>query len=180
MIAEATKKVEARENLSRSEANAAMEELLSGRVSDSQIVALLAALRTKGETVEELVGFATAMRHHAQPIFDSSRAPQGMLVDTCGTGGDAKGTFNISTAAAFVVAGAGVPLAKHGNRSFSSKCGSADGFRALGGELDTPPQRLGAAIEKGGIGFLFAPAGATPRRHATAARRIEGHPQRSA
>src|SRR2546422_5543469 len=82
MIAEATKKVEARENLSRSEANAAMEELLSGRVSDSQIVALLAALRIKGETVEELVGFATAMRHHAQPIFDSSRAPQGMLVDT--------------------------------------------------------------------------------------------------
>src|SRR2546422_572601 len=90
MIAEATKKVEARENLSLWEANAAMEELLSGRVSDSQIVALLAALRTKGETVEELVGFATAMRNHAQPIFDSSRAPQGMLVDTCGTREESK------------------------------------------------------------------------------------------
>src|SRR5207244_11659798 len=124
MIAEAAKKVEARENLSRSEANAAMEELLSGRVSDSQIVALLAALRAKGETVEELVGFATAMRHHAQPIFDSSRAPQGMLVDTCGTGGDAKGTFNISTAAAFVVDGAGVRVAEHGTGSFRSECGT--------------------------------------------------------
>src|SRR2546428_4307897 len=146
MIAEATKKVEARENLSRSEANAAMEELLSGRVSDSQIVALLAALRTKGETVEELVGFATAMRHHAQPIFDSSRAPQGMLVDTCGTGGDAKGTFNISSAAAFVVAGAGVRVAKHGNRSFSSKGGSAGGVGTARGEARTPPPRIGAAV----------------------------------
>ncbi len=174
MIAEATKKVEARENLSRSEANAAMEELLSGRVSDSQIVALLAALRTKGETVEELVGFATAMRHHAQPIFDSSRAPQGMLVDTCGTGGDAQGTFNISSAAAFVVAGAGVRVAKHGNRSFSSRCGSADVFEALGVNLDTPPQRIGAAIEQVGIGFLFAPAVHTAMRHATAARRQLG------
>src|SRR3989442_15590614 len=139
MIAEATKKVEARENLSRSEANAAMEELLSGRVSDSQIVALLAALRTKGETVEELAGFATAMRHHAQPIFDSSRAPQGMLVDTCVTGGDAKGTFNISTAAAFVVAGAGGGVAKHGNPSFSAKCGSAEGFERPRVNHHTPP-----------------------------------------
>src|SRR5438128_11708271 len=104
MIAEATKKVEARENLSLWEANAAMEELLSGRVSDSQIVSLLAALRAKGETVEDLVGFATAMRHHAQPIFDFSRASQGMLVVTCSNGGDAKATCNISTAAASVLA----------------------------------------------------------------------------
>src|SRR2546427_3404828 len=157
MIAEATKKVEARENLSRSEANAAMEELLSGRVSDSQIVALLAALRTKGETVEELVGFATAMRHHAQPIFDSSRAPQGMLVDTCGTGGDARGTFNISTATAFVVAGAGVPVAKHGNRSVSSLCGSADVVEALGIRIDLAPEAVARCIDEVGIGFLYAP-----------------------
>jgi len=174
MIAEAIQKVEARENLSRSEANAAMEELLSGRATDSQIVALLAAFRTKGETVEELVGFATVMRRHAQPVFDSGRTPQGMLVDTCGTGGDAKGTFNISTAAAFVVAGAGVRVAKHGNRSFSSKCGSADVFEALGVNLNTPPQRAGAAIEQVGIGFLFAPAVHTAMRHATAARRQLG------
>src|SRR5882762_6365087 len=165
MIAEATKKVEARENLSRSEANAAMEELLSGRVSDSQIVALLAALRIKGETVEELVGFATAMRHHAQPIFDSSRAPQGMLVDTCGTGGDAKGTFNISTAAAFVVAGAGVRVAKHGNRSFSSKCGSADVFEALGVNINLPAPRLAECLQNSGMVFLFAQAVHSATKH---------------
>jgi len=174
MIVEVIKKVEARENLTRREAEAAMEELLSGRASDAQIAGLLAALRTKGETVDELVGFAVAMRRHAQPIFDSGRAPQGILVDTCGTGGDASGTFNISTAAAFVVAGAGVRVAKHGNRSISSKCGSADVVETLGVNLEAPAERVGAAIEQVGIGFLFAPAVHTAMRHAMGARRQLG------
>jgi anthranilate phosphoribosyltransferase len=174
MIVEVIKKVEARESLTRREAEAAMEELLSGRASDAQIVGLLAALRTKGETVDELVGFAVAMRRHAQPIFDSGRAPQGILVDTCGTGGDASGTFNVSTAAAFVVAGAGARVAKHGNRSISSKCGSADVLEALGVNLGAPAERAGAAIEQVGIGFLFAPAVHTAMRHAMAARRQLG------
>ena len=174
MLVEAIGKVEAGKSLARHEAEGAMEELLSGRASDAQIVNLLAALRAKGETVEELVGFAVAMRRHAQPVFDSGRRPDGMLVDTCGTGGDAKGTFNISTAAAFVVAGAGVRVAKHGNRSFSSNCGSADVLEALGLPLDVPPGRIAAAIEQVGIGFLFAPVVHTAMRHAAAARRQLG------
>ncbi len=173
-LVEATRKVEAGENLSRREAEAAMEELLSGRASDAEILGLLAALRSKGETVEELVGFATAMRRHAEPIFNSGHRPAQALVDTCGTGGDASGTFNVSTAAAFVVAGAGVRVAKHGNRSFSSRCGSADVLEALGANLTLPPERIGAAIEQVGIGFLFAPAVHTAMRHAVAARRQLG------
>ena len=174
MLTEAIRKVEAGQNLTRREAEAAMEELLTGRAGDAQIVSLLAALRAKGETVDELVGFATAMRRHAQPVFDSGRRPDGALVDTCGTGGDAKGTFNVSTAAAFVVAGAGVRVAKHGNRSFSSRCGSADVLEALGVNLEVPPERVGAAIEQVGIGFLFAPAVHTAMKHAAAARRQLG------
>ncbi len=126
------KKVEAGSDLSRQESEAAMEEILSGRAKEDSIVALLAALRAKGETVGELVGFARAMRSHATPVFDDASRPDELLVDTCGTGGDASGTFNISTAAAFVAAGAGVHVAKHGNRSISSKCGSADVLEALG------------------------------------------------
>ncbi len=174
MIIEVLGKLEARADLSRAEAEAVMEELLSGQASDTQIVGLLAGLRSKGETVEELVGFATAMRRHAEPVFDSGRQPPEMLVDTCGTGGDASGTFNVSTAAAFVVAGAGVRVAKHGNRATSSKCGSADVLEALGVKLDVPPQRAGAAIEQVGIGFLFAPALHRAMRHAMAARRQLG------
>jgi anthranilate phosphoribosyltransferase len=174
MLVEAIRKAEARENLTRPEAEAAMEELLSGRAGDAQIVSLLAALRAKGETVAELVGFATAMRRHAQPVFCSGRRPNGKLVDTCGTGGDAKGTFNISTAAAFVVAGAGARVAKHGNRSFSSKCGSADVIEALGVHLEVTPERVGTAIEQVGIGFLYAPRVHTAMHHAAAARRQLG------
>jgi anthranilate phosphoribosyltransferase len=176
MLSENTGRVAAGEDLSRVEAEAAMEELLSGRASDDEIAGLLAALRAKGPTVEELVGFARAMRRHAQPIFPDGRRPAGALVDTCGTGGDAAGTFNISTAAAFVVAGAGVRVAKHGNRSFSSKCGSADVLEVLGLNLALPAERIGAAIEHVGIGFLFAPAVHTAMRHAMAARRkLGGH-----
>ena len=172
MIVEALEKIVAGEDLARSEAQAAMEEILAGRATDAQIAGLLTALRMKGETVEELVGFATAMRQHARPIFPPGQRPQGwMLVDTCGTGGDASGTFNVSTAAAFVVAGAGVCVAKHGNRSISSRCGSADVLEALGINLLLRPERVGEAIEQVGIGFLFAPVLHTAMQHAMKARR---------
>jgi anthranilate phosphoribosyltransferase len=167
-------KIEAGSDLSRTEAESAMEEILSGRALEDSIVALLSALRTKGETVAELVGFARAMRRHATPIFLNATRPDELLVDTCGTGGDASGTFNISTAAAFVAAGARVRVAKHGNRSISSKCGSADVLEALGISLDVPPERIGAAIREIGIGFLFAPAMHTAMRHAMPARRRLG------
>jgi anthranilate phosphoribosyltransferase len=158
------------QDLSCSDADEVMEEILSGQATDSQIVTLLAALRAKGETVEELVGFATAMRRHAAPVFPDPRAVP-LLVDTCGTGGDGSGTFNISTCAAFVVAGAGARVAKHGNRSISSRCGSADLLEALGVHLDLPPQRMGQAVERIGIGFFFAPAVHTAMKHAVNARR---------
>jgi anthranilate phosphoribosyltransferase len=159
-------------DLSRREAEAAMEEILSGRAGDTEIAAFLTALRFKGETVDELVGFAMAMRRHATPIFSAGHArPDGALVDTCGTGGDASGTFNVSTAAAFVVSGAGVRVAKHGNRSISSRCGSADVLEQLGARIDLPPERVARSIEEVGIGFLFAPAVHAATRHAMAARR---------
>jgi len=172
MIHEALQKIVAGEDLSRVEAEAAMEQILIGGSSDAQIAGLLTALRMKGETVDELVGFATAMRRHASPIFSgSSSLAVEALVDTCGTGGDASGTFNVSTAAAFVVAGAGVRVAKHGNRSISSRCGSADVLEHLGVKIDMAPDRVGRSIEEVGIGFLFAPAMHTATRHAMPARR---------
>jgi anthranilate phosphoribosyltransferase len=174
MMQSLIKKVEAGTDLSRQEAEIAMEEILSGRSNEEPIVALLAALRAKGETVGELVGFAHAMRRHATPVFADGSRPNELLVDTCGTGGDSSGTFNISTAAAFVAAGAGVHIAKHGNRSISSKCGSADVLEALGVSLDVPPERVGAAIREIGIGFLYAPALHTAMRHAMPARRRLG------
>jgi len=172
MIVEALAKLVRDEDLTRPEAEAAMEDILAGRATDAQIAGLLTALRIKGETVDELVGFATAMRRHARPIStNSAGGPAAMLVDTCGTGGDARGTFNVSTAAAFVVAGAGVRVAKHGNRSISSRCGSADVLEALGVNLQFPVERVGDAIEKVGIGFLFAPEVHTAMKHAMRARR---------
>jgi anthranilate phosphoribosyltransferase len=168
------KKVESGSDLSRQEAELAMEEILSGRSDEETIVAFLTVLRAKGETVGELVGFARAMRRHATPVFPDGMRPDDLLVDTCGTGGDSSGTFNISTAAAFVAAGAGVRIAKHGNRSISSKCGSADVLEALGVSLEVSPERVGAAIREIGIGFLFAPALHTAMRHANPARRRLG------
>jgi anthranilate phosphoribosyltransferase len=168
------KKVESGSDLSRQEAELAMEEILSGRSDEETIVSFLTALRAKGETVAELVGFARAMRRHSTPVFADGSRPDALLVDTCGTGGDSSGTFNISTAAAFVAAGAGVHIAKHGNRSISSKCGSADVLEALGVSLDVPPESVGVAIHKIGIGFLFAPALHTAMRHAMPARRRLG------
>ena len=172
MLNPALEKIAVGKHLSRSEADAAMEEILSGRASHEQIVSLLSTLKTNGETVDELVGFATAMRRHAPPIFPPNHAhADEALVDTCGTGGDASGTFNISTVVAFIVAGAGVRIAKHGNRSISSRCGSADVLEQLGVEIDLPPESIARCIENVGIGFLFAPAIHTATRHAAAARR---------
>src|SRR5437868_8211702 len=156
MIAEYLSKVEGGSDLSAHEAEAVMDELLEGHLAQEQIVALLISLRTKGEAVEELVGFARAMRRRVN--HGGAQAQISPLVDTCGTGGDGGGTFNVSTAAALVVAGAGVRVAKHGNRSFSSRCGSADVLEALGVKIDIEPKRALAAIEKVGIGFLFAPS----------------------
>ncbi|MCL6482137.1 MAG: anthranilate phosphoribosyltransferase [Firmicutes bacterium] len=171
MLTEALEAVAAGQNLTPATAEAVMEEILSGRASDAQIAGLLVALRMKGETVDELVGFARAMRRQAAPVFPAGvRAPE-MMVDTCGTGGDACGTFNVSTAAAFVVAGAGVPVAKHGNRSISSRCGSADVLEALGVTLELAPEHAGEAIARIGIGFLFAPLVHRAMRHAMRARR---------
>jgi anthranilate phosphoribosyltransferase len=172
MIEEAVEKAAAGEDLSRKEAERAMEQILSGGADTPQIAALLMALHNKVETVEELVGFASAMRRHATPIFPHGRSfAQESLVDTCGTGGDARGTFNISTASAFVVAGAGVRVAKHGNRSISSRCGSADVLEQLGVRIDMPPERVAQAIEQVGVGFLFAPAVHSATRHAMPARK---------
>lgn len=152
MIQEALARVVRRENLSRAEAASVMRILMTGEATPSQVGALLTALSMKGETVEEITGFAETMRALATPIPTNTRP----LVDTCGTGGDHCGTFNISTTAAFVVAGAGVAVAKHGNRSASSLCGSADVLEALGLNLDLGPAEVGRCIDTVGIGFLFA------------------------
>jgi anthranilate phosphoribosyltransferase len=170
------KQVEERRDLSRAEAESAMEDLLAGHMAEDDIVRLLAALREKGETAEEIVGFASAMRRRAAQAFPAGHPVPAGIVDTCGTGGGTPGTFNISTAAAFVAAGAGVRVAKHGNRSYSSKSGSADVLEALGVRVELPIERAGAAIEKIGIGFLFAQVAHTSMRHAAGARkRIGGH-----
>jgi anthranilate phosphoribosyltransferase len=172
MIDDAIEKILAGSSLTRTEAEAAMELILSGSANNTQIAGLLTALSAKGETVDELVGFATSMRRHVAVVFPrGERPPNEMLVDTCGTGGDARGTFNISTAVAFVVAGAGVRVAKHGNRSISSRCGSADVLEQLGVRIDLPPERVGRSIDEVGIGFLFAPAMHQATRHAMLVRR---------
>jgi len=167
-----------RQSLSREEARAVMSEVLSGQCTDAQIAALLVALHMKGETVEEIVGFAEAIRAAAAPLnlhpgsaLDVSGTGRDALVDTCGTGGDASGTFNISTATAFVVAGAGVRVAKHGNRSVTSKCGSADVMEALGVNIGLPSARLAECLQEVGITFLFAPALHSATKHVQTARR---------
>jgi anthranilate phosphoribosyltransferase len=153
-----------RRNLAEGEAREAMEGILAGEVSAPQIAAFLTALRMKGETVEELVGFARAMRHMAVRLDPGLNGEA--LIDTCGTGGDGQSTFNISTIAAFVVAGAGVRVAKHGNRSISSQCGSADLLESLGIAVSLPPEQVARAIREIGIGFLFAPSIHTAMKHA--------------
>lgn len=154
------------DHLSRQQAAEVMTEIMGGNATPAQIGALLVALRMKGESVDEITGFAETMRKFATRI-PTTRSP---LVDTCGTGGDRSGTFNISTTAAFVVAGAGLAVAKHGNRSASSKCGSADVLEKLGVNIDATPEVVGRCIDEVGIGFLFARALHGAMKHVAAPR----------
>ena len=159
-----------RTDLSESQMAEMMSEVFDGKTTDAQVGAMMAALATKGETVEELAGAARAMRKKAHRI----QAATMPVVDTCGTGGDGLKTFNISTTTAFVVAGAGVTVAKHGNRSVSSKCGSADVLERLGVKLDTDPEVVEEAVQEIGIGFLYAPLYHSAMRHAGKARQEVG------
>lgn len=154
MIKEALKKVSAKIDLTRAEAAALLEDIIDGEVTDAQIAALLMALAMKGETKDELVGFAEVMRRRAVRVTTKHQ----LFVDTAGTGGDGRGTFNISTAAAFVIAGAGIPVAKHGNRSVSSQSGSADILGALGVRITLDAEMATQCLDEIGICFMFAPA----------------------
>ena len=153
-------KVAAGDSLSQEEAAEAFDLVMSGVATPAQIGALVMGLRVRGETVEEIAGAARAMRAKVLTV----RAPEG-AIDTCGTGGDGKGTFNISTCAAFVVAGAGVPVAKHGNRAISSRSGSADVLKELGVNIEASPGTISRCIAECGLGFMFAPAHHAAMRH---------------
>ncbi len=154
-----------RRDLSMDQAREAMYRIMSGEFSDLQIAGFLVALRSKGETSSEIAGFAQAMREKMIKVPITVEA-----IDVCGTGGDAKGTFNISTAASFVVAGGGVPVAKHGNRSITSKSGSADVLSALGVDITKPPEEVARAVDTIGIGFMFAPSLHPAMKHVMPAR----------
>src|SRR5437773_853928 len=167
-------RVETGRALTRGDAESLMEELLSGRLGTPEIVRLLEALNRRPVQAQELAGFAQVMRRHATRVFADGDARPTNMVDTCGTGGDASGTFNISTAAAIVAAAAGARVAKHGNRAASSQSGSADVLEALGVRIDLPFERYGRAIREIRIGFLFAQAAHTATRHAMPARKQIG------
>jgi anthranilate phosphoribosyltransferase len=156
--------------LNETQAEETMAVILEGSSTSAQIAGFVTALRMKGESASELTGFARAMRHFAQP-FETGLPADESLLDTCGTGGDGPSTFNISTVAAFVVAAAGVRVAKHGNRSISSKCGSADLLETMGIRIDLSPADAARAIREVGIAFLFAPAYHAAMRHVQAVRR---------
>ncbi len=169
MIREAIAKAIDRINLSESEMVEAMKEIMEGNATPAQISSFLTALRMKGETVEEITGAARVMKEKVTRL----NAPEG-TVDTCGTGGDLSHTFNISTTAAFVVAGGGVPVAKHGNRSVSSKSGSADVLQALGVNIELPPDKVERCLKETGFGFLFAPLFHPAMKYAIGPRREIG------
>ena len=163
-------KVVNREDLSTSEMSGAFDLIMSGEATPAQVGAFIVALRMKGETVDEIAGAATAMRRHAV-FIDTGIQP---VVDTCGTGGDGLHTINVSTTAAFVVAGAGVPVAKHGNRAITSQCGSADLLMALGVNIEVPPETVEACVREIGLGFLYAPRLHPAMKHAMGPRREVG------
>jgi len=178
VLAAAVRRIAAHCDLDRQQARAVMDEILSGAASTPEIAMFLAALRMKGESVEEIIGFAQAIRAKAARVRprasvegDLSGTERDALVDTAGTGGDASGTFNISTATALVVAGCGVRVAKHGNRSNSTRCGSADVVEGLGVNINLPPERIAECIDEVGIGFMFAPAMHGAMKYAAPARR---------
>ncbi len=154
----------------RDSARGAMDQIMSGQATDAQIGAFLIALRCKGETVTEVAGFAEVMREKATRIGGG----RGTKIDTCGTGGDGSGTFNISTAVAFVAAGAGLCVAKHGNRAMSSRCGSADVLLELGVNIEAGPEKVAECLDEAGIGFLFAPLLHGAMKHAIGPRREIG------
>ncbi|MDP2991816.1 MAG: anthranilate phosphoribosyltransferase, partial [Deltaproteobacteria bacterium] len=170
MIKEALARVVNRQDLSEEEMIVVMEEIMSGACTPTQIGAFITALRMKGESVAEITGAARVMREKATRI----KVEAEIVVDTCGTGGDASNTFNVSTTAAFVIAAAGVKVAKHGNRAVSSRCGSADILEALGANLDLSPALVAAAIGAVGFGFLFAPKLHLAMKHAIGPRRETG------
>jgi anthranilate phosphoribosyltransferase len=171
MIRESIQKLVNGVDLTYEESTAAMKEIMSGEATNAQIGAFLTALRTKGETTEEITGFTTVMKECCRRIHPQVK---GRLVDTCGTGGDKIKTFNISTTAAFVVAGVEIAVAKHGNRSVTSKCGSADVLERLGLNLNIDHQAVEEAIEKAGVGFMFAPAFHPAMKYAIGPRRELG------
>jgi len=170
MIKEAIAKVVAGTSLTEAEAEGVMREIMQGEATDAQIAAYITALRMKGETVEEITGSARVMREKAVHV----KLDAAFQVDTCGTGGDMSHTFNISTTVAFVVAGAGVAVAKHGNRSVSSKSGSADVLQALGINIEMPAQRIEECLNEVGIAFLFAPMMHQAMKYAIGPRREIG------
>ncbi len=170
MIREILAELAARHDLPRERAAAAMGEIVEGRATPAQIGAFLMALRVKGETVDEIVGCATALRARMRRI----RSPDPATLDTCGTGGDGLGTFNLSTAVAFVAAGAGATVAKHGNHGVSSRCGSADLLARAGFALEAPPERIEQALARARVAFLYAPRFHPAVRHAVAPRRELG------
>jgi len=161
--------VNERRDLGEDEAGAVMREIFSGEATPAQLGAFLIALRFKGETVDEITGMARVMREHSLHV-----QIEGPLLDTCGTGGDGRGTFNVSTAAAFVAAGAGVRVAKHGNRAMTSACGSADVLEALGAKIDLGPEQVAECIQKTGFGFMFAQTFHPAMKHAGPTRREIG------
>jgi len=170
MMTKVLDKLIRRHDLTRAEAMALMRSIMSGEFTDVQVAGVLVGLRAKGETVDEIAGFAGAMREQLVPVPLRTNG----AVDTCGTGGDGRGTFNVSTATAIVAAGMGITVAKHGNRAVSSKCGSADVLEALGVNISLEPVKISRLIDRAGIGFLFAPAHHPAMKHAATARRELG------
>ena len=170
MFKEVLTKLIARKDLTSAEIGQVMDEIMQGKATPAQIAGFLVALRMKGEAVDEVAGAAASLRRHANFINAGARA----VVDTCGTGGDGANTFNISTTAAFVAAGAGVCVAKHGNRAVSSKCGSADVLAALGVNIEVEPYVMEQCLQEHGIGFLFAPRMHPAMKHVAAPRKELG------
>jgi anthranilate phosphoribosyltransferase len=172
VVTETLKAVTSGRHITREEARETIKAMLGGGVNDALIAGMLVALKMKGESAQEIAGFAEGMRD----VQVSIKPRAGLLVDTCGTGGDGKGTFNISTAAAIIAAAAGATVAKHGNRGVSSRCGSADVLRELGVNIDISPEKVSECIEEAGIGFLFAPIFHPAMRRVMDARRSLGVP----